>query len=133
MRLIRVIIFWLPSIVWMVIIYYLSSFHKLQASVVGWQDFIVRKLAHFLEYTLLFIFYNFSLKRTTKILYRKRLIYCLILTVIYAITDEYHQTWVSGRTGKPFDIGVDSLGAFFGYLIVWKLASFFPKKIRSFL
>lgn len=133
MRLIKFMLYWLPSLLWMALIYYLSSFHKLQASVVGWQDFITRKTAHFMEYALLFIFYNFALKQSTNIFYKKRLIYCLVLTIIYAISDEYHQTWVNGRTGKPFDIGIDSFGAFFGLFVVWKFSPFFPEKIRRFL
>jgi VanZ family protein len=45
----------------------------------------------------------------------------------FAITDEYHQTFVSGRTGRPLDVIIDSAGALIGmmfyttYYIVYKI------------
>lgn len=50
----------------------------------------------------------------------------LILCVCFAITDEYHQTFVEGRTGQPLDVIIDSAGAVVGlmfystYHIVYK-------------
>ena len=114
----KVCFFWLPPIFWMGLIYFLSSFHKLQASPVGWQDFIIRKAAHFLEYAILFVLYYRGFKNTSKMNFRRIFFLSLLLTVSYALTDEYHQTFVSGRTGRLFDLGVDSLGAFFGLIFV---------------
>ena len=45
------------------------------------------------------------------------LIITLILCVGFAISDEYHQTFVSGRTGQPLDVCIDSAGAIVGTLI----------------
>jgi len=48
------------------------------------------------------------------------------ISVIFAITDEYHQTLVQGRTGQILDVCIDSLGAILGlafyttYHIVYK-------------
>jgi VanZ family protein len=33
------------------------------------------------------------------------------LSLVYAGTDEYHQTFVAGRTGSPIDVAIDGLGA----------------------
>lgn len=122
----KILFFWFPAIVWMGVIYFLSSFHKLQASPVNWQDFIVRKTAHFLEYAILCLFYFRGLKNTTKFSLKKILFLAFALTVLYALTDECHQTRVYGRTGRPFDIGVDTFGAFFGLIIPWKFSRFLP-------
>lgn len=111
---------WFPAFFWMGLIYFLSSFHKLQASPVNWQDFIIRKTAHFLEYAVLCILYFRGLKNTTKISLKKAVILAFLMAVFYAITDEYHQTKVNGRTGRLFDIGIDSLGAFFGLILARK-------------
>lgn len=113
----KVFCFWSPAVVWMALIYFLSSFHKLQASPVNWQDFVVRKAAHFLEYAILSILYYRGLKNTTKLSFKKILIFSFALTVFYALTDELHQTKVYGRTGRPFDIGVDTFGAFLGLIL----------------
>lgn len=34
-----------------------------------------------------------------------------LITVIYASTDEFHQRFVTGRTGKPADVLIDACGA----------------------
>lgn len=39
-----------------------------------------------------------------------------IFTILYAITDEYHQSFVPGRNSRLFDIGIDSLGSLIGLL-----------------
>ena len=124
---------WFPLLVWMILIFFLSSFHKLQASEIGWQDFVTRKTAHFLEYAILcFLFYR-GFRRTTGFSLHRSLFFAFILTFLYALTDEYHQTWVSGRTGRFFDIGVDSLGAGFGAFFSWKLINLIPEEIRKIL
>lgn len=54
------------------------------------------------------------------------LLIALVLSVVFAITDEYHQTFVAGRTGQKMDVIIDSLGALIGlifyttYNIVYK-------------
>jgi len=126
-------VYWLPPLVWMGLIYFLSSFHKLQASPVGWQDFVVRKSAHFLEYAVLFILVNRGFVFTFNLPLKKRLLLALLITVFYTVTDEFHQTKVNGRTGRPFDIGVDSLGAIGGLLFVVKLIKFLPDKLRKII
>lgn len=129
----KIIFFWLPPVLWMGMIFFLSSFHKLQASTVGWQDFITRKTAHFIEYAVLYVLFYRGLKNTSKLSSSKILFIAFILTVFYSITDEYHQTFVSGRTGKPFDIGIDTLGTSFGLLFIWKILNYFPKSIRKLI
>lgn len=42
---------------------------------------------------------------------------------IYAITDEFHQTFITGRTGQFSDVIIDTIGASIGsivYSIVYK-------------
>ena len=53
----------------------------------------------------------------------------------FAISDEYHQTFVSGRTGRTLDVIIDSIGAFAGmvfyttYYIVYKIGVKRGKKL----
>jgi len=129
----KIIFFWLPPVLWMGLIFFLSSFHKLQASPVGWQDFIVRKTAHFFEFAILYVLFYRGLKKSTNLPIWETLAMALTLTFLYAVSDEYHQTFVSGRTGKFFDIGVDSLGAVFGMIFSWKIINLLPAKIRKVL
>jgi len=129
----RIVVYWLPPLVWMGLIYFLSSFHKLQASPVSWQDFVIRKTAHFLEFAILFVLYNRGLAKSIQLPIKKRLFLALALAIGYAMTDEFHQTMVLGRTGKPFDILVDSLGALAGFLFVVKLVYLLPGKVQKII
>lgn len=116
----KILIFWGPAFFWMCLIFWLSSFHKLQASPVNWQDFLIRKTAHFLEYAILSFLYLRGLKNTTNFSFKKSLILAFLFAVLYALTDEFHQTKVNGRSGRIFDVGVDSLGAFFAVIFAKK-------------
>jgi len=111
------------------LIYYLSSFHSLIASEVSWQDFVIRKTAHFTEYLVLFLLSYQSLKNTIDINKNKLLAMVLLFTIIYAFSDELHQTFVLGRSGRFFDIGIDSLGTLSGLVLIKFLPKNFTKLI----
>ncbi len=127
----RVVFVWSPVVLWMGLIFFLSSFHKLQASPISWQDFVIRKTAHFLEYAILYILLYRGLTFTSGLAFKKRLIISLAMTIFYAFTDELHQNMVNGRTGRFFDIGIDSLGALGGLLFVLKLVKYLPEKLKK--
>ena len=42
-----------------------------------------------------------------------------VLSLLYAISDELHQTFVPGRSGRLTDVGFDSLGALLALGLVW--------------
>lgn len=73
---------------------------------------IVRKSAHFLEYAI----FGFFTARAFK-LSKKSPWFAILLCGIYAATDEYHQTFVPGRSGEIADILLDTAGATFGATI----------------
>ena len=79
--------------------------------------YYVRKGAHMTEYFLLAIAISFPLY-----VYRIRGIWLMILAGIvcvgFAGFDEYHQSFVAARTASPKDVGIDSIGAFIGILLV---------------
>ena len=91
--------------------------------------FIVRKGAHFSIYAILGIFifllvkeYNFSMK--------KCIVTAIIASFIYACSDEFHQTFVSGRSGELRDILIDTAGATVGCMIIILLKNV-EKKARK--
>ncbi len=125
----RLIFFWLPPVVWMSLIFFLSSFHKIQVTEVDWANFTTRKLAHFVEYYVLYLLFYRAIKGTTGFGLKKALLFTFFLTFFYALSDEYHQTFISGRTGKLFDIGVDAAGALTGIIFCWRGLSFLRNKV----
>ena len=79
--------------------------------------FPIRKAAHMTEYFLLAIAISFPLY-----VYGVRGIWLMLLAGIvcvgFAGLDEYHQSFVGGRTPAIKDVGIDSSGAFIGILLV---------------
>ncbi|MCC8073429.1 MAG: VanZ family protein, partial [Clostridiales bacterium] len=82
-------------------------------------DFIVRKSAHVLEFAGLSFLFNIALWQTKK---KNMFILAVLLTSIYAASDEIHQLFVDGRAGKVVDWAIDTSGAILGaiaYAIVF--------------
>lgn len=77
---------------------------------------IVRKFAHFTEYFILGIL---SINMINS--YGKRWYVAVIICVLYAISDEMHQLFVSGRSCQITDILIDSLGSTCGILLLNKI------------
>lgn len=102
--------YWLPLFVWMLLIFTFSAQPSLRISSVNWQDFIFRKIAHIIEYLILSYLsfrafhYGSGLSRSTG------LILAFFLTLIYAITDEFHQTRIPDRDGRLRDVAIDTIG-----------------------
>jgi VanZ family protein len=73
--------------------------------------FIVRKAAHFTEYAILALLAARAfLGSSREILRRRWFLASLALTVVYALSDEYHQRFVPTRTGSVYDSLIDISG-----------------------
>ncbi len=86
----------------------------------------VRKFGHMGEYFLLAIAVSFPLY-----VYGLRGILLMLLAgafcVFYAVSDEYHQTMVLGRSGSARDVMIDSIGIFAG-VIFTRITGFIGRK-----
>lgn len=89
--------------------------------------FIVRKAAHFLEFTALGFFLEIHLRT---FLEKKTWLFSGIISLLYACSDELHQHFVSERAPRFFDVCVDFFGAFCGILLVCIIA-FSAYKIKN--
>ena len=78
----------------------------------------IRKLAHITEFFILSIIVIILLKN--KIIdYNKLLLISISICLIFACLDEYHQTFIPGRTGQFSDVLIDMIGVLFGSLIMY--------------
>ncbi len=84
----------------------------------------MRKTAHFTIYLLLGLF-MYGVLRTYHIKYP--LLYSLVFCFLYACTDEIHQLFIEDRTGRIFDIFVDTSGSFLGSIISHSIYKLFRK------
>jgi VanZ family protein len=98
---------YLPPLIWMGVIFMLSSVPHLQATSNPFWNFVTRKSAHIFEYFVLSL-----------LIYRaigyKRAYLAILLTLLYAASDEYHQSFVPQRTGALSDIIYDLSGILLG-------------------
>ncbi|MDA1316804.1 MAG: VanZ family protein [bacterium] len=102
---------WLPVIVWMTFIFFMSSRQRIGLSEVFIFNFIIFKTLHMIEYAALFFLIFRALKTTfTNMSNKETLRLAVILALLYAIFDELHQTFVPTREGSIRDIGIDSIG-----------------------
>ena len=85
---------------------------------------IIRKLAHFSIYALVGV-WIMSFMSTFKTRLYKKWIVSMIVGVGYAIFDEYHQSFVSGRAPSIMDVWIDSLGVLAGILVVLIIISIY--------
>ena len=99
---------WLPPLVLMGVIFGFSAQPSLDSGL-GVADLIGRKLIHFAEYALLCFLWWRALVTVTSP--RRAALLAFVLASAYAVTDEYHQTFVDGRHGNPLDWMIDSAGA----------------------
>lgn len=99
---------WAPPVAVMAVIFALSGMPSDSADH-GPLVFVLRKIAHFGEYALLLgLLWRAIRERVTG---ERALAAAYGLTLAYAITDELHQTLVSGRVGTWRDVAIDAAGA----------------------
>ncbi len=90
----------------MALIFYLSAQPSVGPDLPGW----TRVVAHFTEYALLATLWAWAL---TPALGRRAPFVAAAISLAYAVTDEYHQSFVDGRDSDPLDVLVDAAGIAF--------------------
>lgn len=93
---------------------------------------MIRKCAHMTEYGILAVFVaNWLRFRMCKHTWSMWL-FTLVVTIIYAASDEFHQTFVSDRSGNFLDVFVDFCGMIIGLsLLTFWLCARKRKKQKS--
>jgi VanZ family protein len=84
-------------------------------------DFILKKAAHMIEYGILSFLLSRALSQGQGTLSRSALVTAFVVSVLYAASDEYHQTFVLGRNGNLVDVGFDTVGSLVALLVVGSL------------
>lgn len=129
------------TFLWMGIIFYLShqpveQSKELSGGILVWVEevlaflalsvdgeglhFFIRKGAHFFAYFVLGILLVHSLRLVSipsKIKPFFYAFYALFISIVYAVIDEWHQTFVPGRSGEWRDVFIDSIGSLVGIIL----------------
>lgn len=124
--------YWLPVLLWMVFIF-ISSTDLMSAertsrfigpflrwfapditeATIASIQFFVRKCAHLIEYGILSALLLRALRQ--HLLAARSVAFGF--AALYAVLDEFHQSFVLSRTGSPWDVVTDSIGAILGLVI----------------
>jgi VanZ family protein len=115
--------FWVPVSIWCGLIFWWSSIPHL-AIAEGAADFWTRKPAHMAEYAILFLLLYRAVQRGALHSWSLRALGLVgLLTMLYAASDELHQHFVIGRTGKIADLGFDFAGVLLGvgFVAWWRM------------
>ena len=82
--------------------------------------FVVRKIAHFTLYFVLGGLIYLTLKSYNV---NKRIILISILcALLYAISDEIHQVFTNGRTGRIYDVVIDTISSTLSIMLCKKIS-----------
>ncbi len=111
---------WGPGLILMAAIFFFSSIPGSELPVLGTWDVIAKKAAHMVGYALLAAAFLHAWNRDS-IKRKSHLMAPFALAVLYAVTDEWHQSFVPGRNASAWDVVIDAAGSFMG-LTVWVLA-----------
>lgn len=126
----KILRFYIPPVVWMILIFSGSSVAAPSVSPVYNVDFAVHKLAHIIEYSILGVLIYRALKEES-ISKKEAVIYAIIIAAFYGFTDEFHQSFTPHRTTRLRDVIIDTIGATAGVLTIWKLLPKAPKKLTN--
>lgn len=135
---------WIPAVVWMLIIFFLSAQPALVSNnlsrgvtkiivetvgkiipldiemstlndIVSQFNHFVRKFAHFSAYVVLGILVSYALTKNE--IQKRAFFLSLAICIIYAVSDELHQLFVPGRGCQFKDVIIDTAGAVSGIAI----------------
>jgi VanZ family protein len=138
---ISVLRYWLPVLLWMLVIFGASADSKstehtsrflepflrwlspnISAEAIDTVRLLVRKAAHLTEFALLAWLWWRALRKPTRHDARpwswKLAAIALALVISYAAIDEFHQRFVPGRTGSVRDVCIDTAGAVLGIVVL---------------
>ncbi len=80
----------------------------------AWWVIVVRKIGHVTGYALLTALWVWVLRG----LVRRPILWAVLISLAYACTDEFHQTFVHGREGTPRDVLIDAVGIGIAALLI---------------
>lgn len=133
---------WLPVAAWMTAIFFAStdafsaghtsriilpllrwlSGGRLSPDALDYLHFLIRKGAHLSEYALLAILVWRAVNRSGHFrdtaMTRQEICLALLICVLYAASDEFHQSFVPSRTSSAHDVAIDTVGAMIGLAII---------------
>jgi VanZ family protein len=70
----------------------------------------------------------FNVLKEYKLGNKKLIGFSILFAGLYAVTDEIHQTFVSGRSAEVRDVLIDTIGASIGVVLYWAILRIIKKR-----
>lgn len=97
---------WLPLLTAMGVIFFASHQPAIELPDFGFWDLSVKKLGHFSAYAVLAL-----LALRAVLDWQRPYLSAILIVFLYALSDEFHQTFIPGRNGSLVDVAIDMAGA----------------------
>lgn len=119
-RIIQPVANWVAVLLWLGVIYYFSNQPDLKSALAPLTDLLLRKTAHMAEYFVLtYLIFRALMGHTVR--WSVAVVFATLAAIGYAVTDEWHQGFVAGRSSSLVDVGIDSTGALLmSALLLWE-------------
>jgi VanZ family protein len=133
-----IVSYWMPVIAWMLVIFAASTdlgsaehtsrflipfLHwvnpLISIEAIAKIQFLIRKAAHLTEYAVLAILLLRAVRSGMRRAFRKQALLVFGIASVYAMTDEFHQTFNSSRSATIHDVMIDCCGVLIGLGIYW--------------
>lgn len=122
MKLFNVFLNYLLIFIWCATIFWFSSRPQIKTVDSFAVDFFLKKTAHFIEYAILGIL-SYRATRSIRI--------SILFSILYAASDEFHQSFIPGREPSIRDVIIDSVGVIAGVAICSKLFQKINPKLKK--
>lgn len=111
-----ILIFWLPLVVWLLVVYNFSATpaKDLPQINVPYIDKLFHAVVYFVFGVLLIRAFD---KSDFNVSLAKLAVLAIIISICYGISDELHQLFVQGRSCEVFDFLADCAGSFTGIFL----------------
>ena len=106
---------WFLVALWAAVIFALSATPNLRFVEADTADFIIRKAGHMAVFGILAVLLWRAISYSRR---RGAVVVSLVLTILYAASDEFHQSLTAGRHPSPVDVAIDSAGALIALLVL---------------
>lgn len=113
---------WVALVCWCALIFILSAQPQLTFIDHDLADLVLRKLGHMTVFGVLALLASMTLRQEGVLPQHARRA-ALVFAIVYAVGDEWHQSFVAGRSGHPRDVAIDAAGAALALLLVRRRAS----------
>ena len=116
MNILSFLLHWGPVILWMAVIYTVSSNsypYRVISPDVSIPNETIGRVAHIFEYAILAVLTGRAILMGRKLSVRNA-IKIFLFSISYAMFDEFHQNMVPERSFQSFDLGLDVVGSLLG-------------------